>query len=429
MMWEELKKTLLDLKNPYVYLWAIASPAITLLSPNNSIKVWLFIILVLITTLYWLIERHKKYRRIKPTSTPEQYLAAIRYAVAKAIDYLENAKNKNIHHQRYRNAPSIMETSTVFGALNLGKHFLGKDHENNERGLAWLFETLKSQFSGVTLPDKIQGFDCPHCRGKNQCNVAFFDYLSHFGYCRSTPLFASFVEQFSLLGVLLKKRLISGELAGWPAKEGDTDIDPLASATALHLCLIFNSLDSSETRRAVNCLIWSQQEDGSWKRPEAASNFCGGEFNIISTHRVIETLSMCLDRTGMVDLTARIKQTIAKGAEFLSNCPLTEVPVSYDLHAGYVAPEVFRSIGHVAQGLTKAGNLKSVVLRERISYLLNNQQDDGSFPISNNVITSDRDLIFYSDVTSFLIRTLVFYANALIAEQNSSKNHASWMLK
>lgn len=422
-MREELRKAFNELRNPYVYLWAVASPAITLLSPNDEVKVALFILLVSGTTGYWLVDRRKKAIRLKPDSSSAQFVTAIRNSVGRAVRYLEDAGNRTEHDQRLRISPSVMETATVVGALTVGKHFLNRDHSNNEYGLTWLFETLKSQFSDISLPEKLAGFDCHVCRGNNQCNIAFFDYLSHFSYCRGTILFDSFIEHFSLLGGTLENRLlaISDNMAGWPARKGDADIDPLATSTALHLCLLFEALDDRDIRRVILWLIKSQAENGCWKRPKEASNYCGGEYKVISTHRAIEVLAMCSDAIELKDMAVDIKNAISKGAQYLASTPLADAPVSYDVQAGYLSPEIYRTIGHVAQGLTKAGNLKSVVLRERICYLLNNQQSDGSFPISSSVTARDRNLLYYTDITAFMIRTLVFYANGLLNEGDDAR--------
>lgn len=414
-MWEELKKAFQELRSPYIYLWAIASPAITLLSPDEITKVALFTILVLGTTGTWLIDRHRKRRKLKPNSSPKQFLTAIQRSVEKAVDYLEHAENKTEHDQRYRISPSVMETATVIGAITLGKNFLHQEHDNNERGITWLFETLKSQFSGVDMPEKLAGFDCPKCRGNNECNVAFFDYLSHLGYCRGTLLYDSFVEHFSFVGALLKSRLsISSDgSAGWPAKHGDGTIDPFATSTALHLCVIFRSLDVNSLRLVVEWLIASQAEDGSWKRPSGATSYCGSEYPVITTHRVIEVLALSVKMPDMSNIAKEIQGAISKGAQYLVSSPLLDAPVSYDMHAGYSAPEIYRIMGHIVQGLTKANLLSSMVLRERISYIVNSQVEGGAFPISSNMISRDRNLLHYTDITAFLIRTLVFYAIAL----------------
>jgi len=423
---EELKKAIHELRSPYIYLWAIASPAITLLPPNNLVRVSLFILLLLGTTGYWLFDRHMKRRRIKPESSPAEFLVAIRRSVGNAVRYLEHAENKTEHDQRFRISPSVMETATVIGAITLGKHFLSQDHDNNERGLAWLFETLKSQFSGVALSEKLAGFDCSKCRGNNECNVAFFDYLSHFAYCGGTSLYDSFIEHFSLLGTTLKNRLLalSNDMAGWPAKNGDTVIDPLATSTVLHLCLILRSLNVHDIRRVVRWLIASQAEDGSWQRSTEAIGYCGGEYKVISTHRAIETLGACTSVAALGDFSNEIRNAVSKGAQYLASSPLVDAPVSYDLQAGYTSPEIYRTIGHVAQGLTKAGSLSSVVLREHISYVLNSQRDDGAFPTSSNLIICDRNLLHYTDITAFLIRTLIFYAMALRTEIAKDKGQA-----
>lgn len=416
-MREEFKKALHELRSPYVYLWAIASPAITLLSPDEPIKVGLLATLVLGTTGAWLLDRHRKHRKLKPNSSPRQFLTAIQRSVEKAVHYLEHAENKTEHDQRYRISPSVMETTTVIGAIILGKHYLGRDHDNNERGLAWIFETLKSQFSGTATPERLAGFDCPKCRGNNECNVAFFDYLSHLAYCKGESLYDSFIEHFSSVGTTLRLRLhtSSGDIAGWPAKNGDSIIDPFATATALHLCVVFGTLEADSLCHVARWLITSQEENGSWKRPSEAVGYCGSEYPVITTHRVIEVLSLCHKAKELSNVAPQIQMAISKGAQYLLSSPLLDAPVSYDRHAGYTAPEIYRIMGHMVQGLTKAGSLNSMVLRERISYIVNSQRDDGAFPTSSNVITSDRNLIHYTDITAFLTRTLVFYAVALQA--------------
>lgn len=422
-MQEELKKVFHGLHSPYIYMWAIASPAITLLSPDDLIKTALFALLILASTIYWLIDRSKKTRKIRPDSSRAVFLTAIRSSVKNGVRYLEDAENKTEHDQRFRITLSAIDTATVIGAITVGKHFLNNSHINNEHGLAWLFEILKSQFSGISLPEKLAGFDCPKCRGVNDCNIAFFDYLSHFVYCRGTSLFESFNEHFSFLGSTLKDRLITvnNDMAGWSTKTGGSVIDPLATSTALHLCLIFNALNNVDIRRVVRCLISSQKQNGCWCRPAESTKYCGEEFKVISTHRAIETLRICSDISALDDMSMSISSAISKGARFLAGTPLIDAPVSYERQAGYASPEIYQMIGHVAQGLTKAGRLDSVVLKERISFLLNNQLSDGSFPTSSDVTMRNRNLLHYTDITAFMIRTLVFYANALVIEQDRLK--------
>lgn len=414
-MREEFKKAIHELRSPYVYLWAIASPAITLLPPDEATKVGLFATLVLGTTGAWLLDRHRKHRKLKPDSSPIQFLTAIKRSVEKSVHYLEHADNKTENDQRYRISPSVMETTTVIGAITLGKHYLGRYHHNNERGLAWIFETLKSQFSGVATAEKLAGFDCPKCRGNNECNIAFFDYLSHFAYCKGASLYDSFFEHFSSVGTILRSRLriSSDDIAGWPAKNGDSTIDPFATATVLHLCVVFGTLDANSLRRVARWLVASQEENGSWKRPPEAVGYCGSEYPVITTHRVIEVLSLCHKLKDLSKVAPQIRTAISKGVQYLLSSPLLDSPVSYDRHAGYTTPEIYRIMGHIVQGLTKAGSLNSMVLRERISYIVNSQRDDGAFPTSSNVITHDRNLLHYTDITAFLTRTLIFYAAAL----------------
>lgn len=101
-MREELRKAFNELRNPYVYLWAVASPAITLLPPNDEVKAVLFILLVSGTTAYWLIDRRKKARKLKPDSSSARFITAIRSSIERAVRYLEDAGNKTEHDQRLR---------------------------------------------------------------------------------------------------------------------------------------------------------------------------------------------------------------------------------------------------------------------------------------------------------------------------------------
>ncbi len=52
-------------------------------------------------------------------------------------------------------------------------------------------------------------------------------------------------------------------------------------------------------------------------------------------------------------------------------------------------------------------------VREKIILILKSQDSDGSFRSSGTLLGHDRTLLHYTDITAFMIRTLVFYVRAV----------------
>jgi hypothetical protein len=414
-MWGKLVATLEGLKSPYLLAWAVISPTITLLSPDEWIKEAVFFAILLFVLFYWLAKRQEKYRELGSDIGTGKLIKECDRAIRRAVKYLETASNQYEHKTRLRVTKSVMESATVLGAEIIGKRHLEEDTTYDVRGSAWIFEVLKSQFSGVTIPQKLEGFDCSSCRGRNDCNVTFFDYLSHFIYCQGTPAFVTFYEQFAFLGALLPDRLLEGDknFLGWPVRTSGSEIDSFATATCLHICLMFESLSPKQLTEIVKWLLSSQDEAGNWTRSEQSANECGGHLDVITTHRVIESLRLAQAKITTESLKNGIESSIQLGARFLAGAALVDDPVSYERDSGILSPEVYRVIGHIVQGLTKAGCSDMQSVREKIILILKSQDSDGSFRTSGTLLENDRTLLHYTDITAFMIRTLVFYVRAV----------------
>lgn len=421
-MWGKIVDALEELKSPYLLAWALVSPAVTLLSPDGWIKEAVFCVILLFALFYWLSKRHTKLHGLSSNTSSLKLSRSCNKAIRRAVKYLETASNQTEFKTRLRVTKSVMESATVFSAEVIGKAHLEKETTYDVRGTAWIFEVLKSQFSGVVIPQKLEGFDCSSCRGKNDCNVAFFDYLSHFIYCKGTPAFDSFREQFAFLGASLPERLLEFDkgMTGWPSKTSDSLADSFATATCLHICLVFESISPKQLKGVVKWLLASQNETGEWTRLKQAANSCAGSVDIITTHRVIESLRLAQSSQHTASMNKEIESSIHLGARFLAGAALVDDPVSYEINSGILSPEVYRVIGHIVQGLTKAGFSDTQSIREKVILILNSQDSDGSFRTSGTLLGNDRALLHYTDITAFMIRTLVFYVRAVQSNQNAT---------
>lgn len=415
-MREGIVKTLEQFKTPYVLAWAILSPVVTLLTPSEWLKEIVFCLILLFVLVVWGALRLRGKKSIVSNSPDEAIARAAKKAVSVALVYLQQAENKSSTSIRLRITKSVMESATVIGAETLAAKFLKRSTNYDITGVSWIFEVLKSQFSGSGNLKSLEGFDCSACRGTNSCNVAFFDHLSHFVYCRGTPLYETFFEQFSFLGPLLASRLVTltDQSAGWSAKQGDAEIDPLATATSLHLCLVFKSLTPEQVTVVAESLLRSQQPSGAWHRPDKSMAFCGGKLDVITTHRCIEVLSLLTKENSLEDRLIPLRDVaITNACTFLLGAPLHDDPVSYERNSGVLTPEVYRVLGHIVQGLVKAGKANTQSVRDKIGLILKCQDDDGSFRTSGSLLVRDRDLLHYTDITAFMVRTLVFYAQSI----------------
>lgn len=415
-MRESIVKTLEQLKKPYVLAWAIFSPVVTLLTPPEWLKEVIFFLILLLVLVTWVILRRTGKKSIGSNSSDEVIAHAAKKAVSFALAYLQQADNKLSSNIRLRITKSVMESATVIGAETLAAKFLKKSTNYDITAVSWTLEVLKSQFSGSGSLRSLEGFDCSTCRGINNCNVAFFDHLSHFVYCNGTQLYETFFEQFSFLGPQLSSRLVTlaDQSIGWPAKQGDNEIDPLATATSLHLCLIFKSLTPEQVTVVAEYLLRIQQPNGAWHRLDKSMVFCGGSLDVITTHRCIEVLSLLTKDNSLEDrLVLLCDVAIANACTFLMGTPLHDDPVSYERNSGVLTPEVYRILGHIVQGLVKAGKGNTQSVRDKIGLILQCQAEDGSFRTSGSLIIRDRDLLHYTDITAFMVRTLIFYAQSV----------------
>lgn len=386
----------------FALLWTFIEPIVSILKLeefNPWIPKIILIILFIVPLIFYI-----KNKFFSDNCNYNNLQKNVKKAISKGLSHLEQ-NNFNENGQRLRHTPSILESSTVLGAIHLAKNTLNLKHTENIQTIIWLINSLKQQFSGQC---SVKYFDCFKCQTKQICNVGYFDYLSHLYYAKNTILFSKLQKEFVFLVNIFEKRLTKhNSLYGWTLYENETKkIDPLATSTILILLNTLNYSNQENIEKILTSLIKLQSKNGSWLRKFKSDEYCAGEFEIITTHRVIEVLLLYKHRK-----IKNIDKTIKKGIKFLKSSSGYEVPVNYELRSGMIENELLRGIGHIVQALVKAKEENSMV-DDYVKFILCKQQKDGSFIGTTNTFESNKELVYYTDLTAFLIRTLCLYYNA-----------------
>jgi hypothetical protein len=338
---------------------------------------------------------------------------AVKRSILLASQYLSK-ENKNSTGQRFRALPSIMETVTVVSALFISARTLKWPDRRMRQILSddaqeWMFSTLKV---GLIQGAPAEGFECSGCDKLSTCNMKYFDYLSHLYYCHGTFIGERFSSEFAPLANLLMEKFVCRDgICGWEATTGGGKIDPLATATILTLLTAFAGVDLRKIKRSINGLEKLQQQnghlDGGWVRPKADSNRgCFSDMQVITAHRCIEAFRAWKDKGVIQD--KQYNDVTQSAMRFLLSQDGREIPVDYHIAVGMSRPVVLRGLGHVAQGLIKAGaSGESLDARMRVIAL--SQRRDGSFADRKEFIASELDTPQRTDLSAFLLRTLCFY--------------------
>lgn len=391
----------------FAALWTIAEAFLHLLGVKEwnawllrSILAFIIVISVIVQAKHYFGERKKYYKG-------NELIKKCRHAISNGLTYLQGT-NVNKYGQRLRLTPSIMESSTVAGAIYLASKILNKNPKITIETINWLFAGQKKQFQENVV---VKHFDCSRCDKGNICNVAYFDYLSHFYYAKNTELYKRFCEEFRFMSEVLKARVIEvDEMVGWPLFSGEI-IDPLSTATNLILHSLFPCLTPAQERAVINTLLQLQVKDGpkigSWQRTIKDEKWCTGELPIITVHRVIETLT--LFRQKYPDIDPILSESLNLAVRYLKSSPGAEAPVNYEYRMGIDDEEILRGAGHIIQALVKANVVDDFVERQ-VNYLINLQHRNGSFVGRSEAFSEDRELTNRTDLTAFITRTLcIFY--------------------
>jgi len=384
----------------FAILWTLIEPIVSILK-LEEINPWLpKIILILLFSIPLLIYLINKFWKTSCRNSNLQ--KSVKNAIEKGLKHLEN-NNLNDNGQRFRHTPSLMESTTVIGSIYLARNTLNKKQEMDIKTITWLINSLKQQFLGKC---QVKYFDCYKCQNKQVCNVGYFDYLSHLYYAKDTILFHKLENEFLLLVDIFEERLCEYDnRTGWTLYENETKlIDPLSTATILTLLKVFKYKNNKTIKKILKTLIEIQSKDGSWVRAMPDDEYCGGEIEIITTHRVVEAYALYKDTVKVSGLDKSLEKAII----YLKSSSGYEAPVNYELRAGMTESEILRGMGHIIQAFTKA-NQANKTLEEYIRFILCKQEKDGSFIGTSDVFESNKKSVFYTDLTAFLTRTLSLY--------------------
>lgn len=384
----------------FAILWTLIEPIISILK-LEEINPWLpKIILILLFSIPLAIYFINKFLRASCKNSNLE--KSVKNSIEKGLKHLEN-NNLNDNGQRFRHTPSLMESTTVIGSIYLARNTLDKKQDMDIKTITWLINSLKQQFLGKC---QVKYFDCYKCQNKQVCNVGYFDYLSHLYYAKDTVLFHKLENEFLLLVDIFEERLCEYDnRTGWTLYENETKlIDPLSTATILTLLKVFKYKNNKTIKKVLKTLIEMQSKNGSWMRAMPDDEYCGGEIEIITTHRVVEAYSLYKDTVKV----SGIDKSLEKAIVYLKSSSGYEAPVNYELRAGMTESEVLRGMGHIIQAFTKT-NKANEILEEYIRFILCKQEKDGSFIGTSDVFESNKKAVFYTDLTAFLTRTLSLY--------------------
>jgi len=316
-------------------------------------------------------------------------------------------ENANKNGQRMRLSPSIMESATTIGALSLASTVVHKDSFVEQRTIEWLLGSLKKQFRDQV---PVKYFECSRCDNGNVCNVAYFDYLSHFYYAKNTSLYNKFVDEFQFLGEILASRIsCTRSKCGWKLfDQGEYDV--LATSTNLILCSVLGSLSESQEKRAIKLLLALQVKSGpkkgGWNRIITDSRWCAGNLEIITAHRAIECLAIYKNKYS--EFSSEIDAAIANAVTYLKSCQGSEEPVNYEHQMGIDDVELLRGTGHIVQAMVKAEKHDEFLV-DKINILIHSQQKNGAFVGQSGYLDGQREIRNKTDLTAFIVRTLCLY--------------------
>lgn len=393
----------------FVVLWTFVE-AIVNLSGISQWNIWLLrTILFLIFFISISLYAYEKFNNRERYSTGNKLSKRVYKSLKKTYKFLTN-ENFNSNGQRLRLTPSIMESSTVIGAVYTVSNSIHVTPKINPNTIEWLFSSLKKQFKEQVV---VKYFDCSRCNNNIVCNIAYFDYLSHFFYAKNTVLYAKFVDEFTFMSELLTNRLFEGKnKCGWSLFDTKT-IDPLATATNLILHTIFPCLSKKQEMKVIKTLLKLQEKSGaakgSWERDITDERWCAGQLTIITVHRVIEALMLIKSYHPQQEL--EIAKAIDLSVSFLKSSHAEENPVNYEFKMGVDDAEIMRGVGHIVQALVKA-ECNDFFVEQRVNFLLNSQKKNGSFIGKAGVLENDRELTNKTDLTAFIGRTLSIYYEA-----------------
>lgn len=397
----------------FALIWTMTEAVLSLI--ELKLSPWIpRTILVLTFTISLIIYLQSKSveRRGTKRLHGKKLIKQTRKAIKLGLEYLQS-ENKNIHGQRYRHTPSLIESSTVVGAIYLASESLKKRNKVNLRTVTWLTNSLKR---ALIRNETVRYFDCHRCERKEACNVKYFDFLSHYYYAKGTALGDQLISGFSFLSDILDRKYIDKMLhGGWPLFDGQDVLDPLSTATNLILLSLYPSFSTEKQHKSINFLLHSQITDGnlkgSWSRINISTEriACAQDFRLVTTHRAIE--AMVIFDSIFPDLKTQIGHAVKQAVEFLDNSSLLEKPVTYEYNIGIEDPEALRGIGHIVQAFTKAIQCVDTTasLDDLINYVINSQNRDGSFIGTASILFPDRDLSAHTDLTAFMTRTLCLY--------------------
>lgn len=329
-------------------------------------------------------------------------------SIQRGAIFLKTA-NKNEAGQRRRNFPSLMETSTVVGCLLwCSRELEDFDPDVPNETIEWLWSELKKR---LYLNERVKYFGCSKCNiaGKS-CNIAYFDYLSHFYYVPSGEFFERFNLEFSFLRNVIRENYTdNGELGGFSQRSGG-ELDALATSTMLILNSRFDALTKEQVEKCFGFL--SAYSDKLTQPMQAGSSrnnsdTCCADFKIVSCHRIIEAISACKSVTSYDDLGNKCRS-------YLLNAPSEELPTTYQSDVGYDDPVVIRALGHIIQGLSKPMNTSELdFLKQKVEIIMNHQKDTGEFFERSDLFGSEVDQSNTTDLTAFIVRTLLFFRRSL----------------
>jgi len=387
----------------FTVLWTLLEPIISILKLediNPLIPKFILGILFIVPLIMYIVNKY-----FNNNCQYNDLQKSIKKAIYKGLSHLEE-NNFNDNGQRFRHTPSLMESSTVIGSIYLARNTLNLKIKEDIQTTMWLVNSLKQQFHGKC---PVKYFDCYKCQNKQICNVGYFDYLSHLYYAKDTILFTKLQEEFGFLVDIFENRLKKYDsFIGWTLYEDETKkIDPLSTSTILILLYTFDYQNKSTIKKILLSLIKQQSRNGSWLRNYQPDEYCAGELELITTHRVIEIMILYKKSIELKN----IDKSINKGIEFLKSSSGYEIPVNYEIRSGMIEKELLRGIGHIIQALIKAKEFNSM-LDDYVKFILCKQQKDGSFIGTTDTFESNKKLVFHTDLTAFLTRTLCLYYNA-----------------
>jgi hypothetical protein len=388
-----------------VVLWTISEPLLSIWDDSLGSKVPIYVVVTIfiLPILVYIINR----LFFQHSCEQKDLKKSVKRAIKKGLDYLET-NNVNKNGQRFRHIPSLLESATVIGAIYLAKDTLKIKHYDNIQTLTWLTNSLKKQFSNN---GPVKYFDCYKCQNYQICNVGYFDYLSHFYYAKNTVLYEKLTNEFYFLIDIFESRMVKyNQLVGWTLYEEESrEIDPFSTAGILILLDAFRSPMNKNINYILNSLVKSQDKDGSWKRSFSIDGYCGGSLDIITTHRVIEALSLYKEH-----LSKGVYERVVKNAiKYLKSSSGQETPVNYEIKSGVLEKELLRGLGHIVQALVKVGD-ESKMIEDYIKFIVCKQKEDGSYIGASEVLDDNRITAHNTDLTAFITRTLCIYYNRII---------------